>query len=155
MAKHIFYFIIRFIAFIALGSIFLTIGTVGLHEVGHLLFAKIYNCSSETMTLSPQNWFVETYCEEHKAAGVIMSGLILTTIFSSLIFVLSYGILRYIAGIIFAIGVIASSRDFMALNLHLIPIVLLNTCAYLLLGFCVIKVSLLYFRREFREKEIF
>jgi hypothetical protein len=147
------FFILKFVFFITAISIFVTIGTISIHEISHSLTAKLYGCSYNQIIFIPGEMpNTEITCTRNLNINVItLAGLIATILISIIIFITSKGAIKYISLIIFSVGVIAANIDLVALSLKPQIIALLNILAYLLFSLTLIKIIILYFNKHFED----
>ena len=146
------FFVIKFTFFIALINVFLTLGTLTLHEFGHSLAAAHYGCSHNKITFTiGESPYTEIECEENINLTVILfAGIIFTSLLSLILFFSSSGIPKYLACIIFSVGIIAASIDLAFLSINETIIFFFNMVSYLLMALSVTKIALLYFEIEIK-----
>ncbi len=98
-------------------SVFLMLGTLGVHELGHSLAANAMGCSHET---SFGIGFAKTHivCESDAGTTLItLAGLIMTLIVAALLYFMGNDFARRIALLIIAFSFITAVEDFGALGL--------------------------------------
>jgi len=144
-------FITKFVIFIILVSTFITLGTVTLHEFGHSIAARAYSCSSNGIILG-MNPYLDVTCP-HTANSFVLtiSGLLITTLFSVLLFFVSKRIVRYFSVLIFSIGLITSAIDLNYMNAHTFFIVLVNLIGYLTFTGSIIGIVLYYCKEKLKN----
>jgi hypothetical protein len=149
-------FIIRFVIFITSISIFVTVGTVAIHELGHSIAAQKMGCPYNTIMFQPGHLpNTEVSCFENaNITYLLLAGLITTTIFSILIFIAASGIIRYLAAVIFSIGLITATIDLQALSVDSSVIIIMSLISYIVLALSTIKIVMIYFKKENKSLKI-
>jgi hypothetical protein len=146
--------IIKFLLFMVSVSIFVALGTMTIHEMGHVIVSRVYGCTTSQIIFNfGELPYTEVGCIENtNMTFILLAGLISTSIISIVMFFSGRYITRYISGIIFSIGLLASTIDLYFLNQNIIIITIINIIAYLLLVLSIIKISMLYFKEYFDSK---
>ncbi len=146
-------FFIRFILFIFLGTSFIIMGTITLHEIGHSLAARYYQCPGNTIIFE-QGQFPHTKISCHESASmqvIILSGILATSIFSLLLFFSMGGAVKYVGMAIFAVGLVSANRDLTMLSVPQLAMYTINFIGFILVGFCVMKITIAYFKKVYPE----
>jgi hypothetical protein len=98
-------------------SIFIMLGTLGVHELGHSLVAKTFGCSTETVF---DIGFAKTHvvCDSTTGSTLIaLGGFALTMLISLVIYMVGNDFAKRMSFMMFAFSFIISSDDFIVLKL--------------------------------------
>ena len=124
----------------------LLLGTLALHELGHVFMAKAYACNySAVLYKSETISTTQVVCEKKpNEAAILLGGVILTTLLAFMLFVSGIGVINLGSHLIFAFGLIIASRDFIDLGIPEIPVYILDIFAVALIMYSVVKIIILY-----------
>jgi hypothetical protein len=141
--------VVKLIFFISAISIFITVGTVGIHELGHSIIAAAYKCTPSTMYSLGQMPFTDIQCVEKINLNFIkLEGLISTTIISIIFFFTLKGKVRYLSLTIFSLGLIVANLDLVSLSIWKVWTIIFTFLAFCLFSLSIIMVSLLYIDKD-------
>jgi len=109
--------VMKFGFFIVVFTIFLMLGTLGTHELGHSLAAKTFGCTHETV-FGIGRAVTHVSCDDGDGRTVItLGGLILTVFVSLSLFLAGNDFARKMSLLLLALSVLVSIDDFSALGL--------------------------------------
>jgi hypothetical protein len=132
--------VFKFGIFIVGLGVFLMLGTLGVHELGHSLAAKSFNCAHSTEFGIGQ---AVTHVECKSNAGetfIILGGFILTLIISLLMYFLGNDFARRMSYLLIAFSLLAAIDDFAVMHM---PKSLLMTSVFvstLLIGYGIVLI---------------
>lgn len=121
-------------------SVFIMLGTLGVHEMGHSLAARSFGCSHQTQFGIGH---AVTHVECESAAGstfIVLGGFALTVLISVMMYIVGNGFARRIALMIFGFSMIMAVDDFTVLGLQHSAIVALVFIASIVLGVGLVKL---------------
>jgi hypothetical protein len=125
--------IFKFGLFIAGLSLFLMLGTLGVHELGHSLAANMVGCSHET-TFGIGTAMTRVTCDSDVASTFItLNGFILTLIISLLMYFLGNNFARRMSFLLLAFSMLVAIDDFSVLSMPHSILVILGLISTLLI----------------------
>lgn len=98
-------------------SIFLMLGTLGVHELGHSVFAKAFGCSHDTVFYIGHAITHVTCDNDAGAIPITLGGIILTLIIALLIYITGNAFARDISYLITGFSIITAVDDFTVLGI--------------------------------------
>ncbi|MBW2972569.1 hypothetical protein KY359_06035 [Candidatus Woesearchaeota archaeon] len=133
-------------------SVFLMLGTLGVHELGHSLAAKIFGCSHSTV-FGIGSAVTHVSCSSGAGENMIaISGFILTLFVAMLIYFMGYEFSQRLATLILAFSMLIAVDDFTMLGLPKSVFVILIFIAALLIGYGIVLIVRNY-EQEYHTRE--
>jgi hypothetical protein len=127
--------VFKFSFFVIALSVFLMLGTLGVHELGHSITAKAFGCSHET-SFGIGHAVTHVMCES--SAGsilIILGGFILTLVVSLLMYFMGNDFAKRLSFLLLAFSMLISIDDFTVLNMPYSVIVIIVFISALLIGY--------------------
>jgi hypothetical protein len=104
--------------FIIIFSVFILVGTIGLHELGHFAVSKAYACEYSSIIYSQDLAYTKMLCEGSNRTFLILGGIFLPIILALILFAISNKIIKEAAYLIIGFGLISAYKDFEELGLN-------------------------------------
>lgn len=147
--------VIKFFLFIAALTLFMMFGTLAIHEIGHALTAKFYGCSYSAVVYQSGYFpYTDVGCSNKPNNWVILiGGMGLTSALALIFFLTGDEFIKYTSYLIFALGIIIASKDFIELGLSQNIIFVLYVIAIILIILSISKIVIFYIR-EFKKTRI-
>ena len=136
-------FLKYFIFLIALIN-FLFIGTISVHEIGHLVASKIYHCEYGRIVYESGLPRTELLCQNEENKGlVILGGILLPIILAFLLFFGGGKFIKESSLVILGFNLIISQRDYLDLNLdqNIVLFILILGISCVILGIALLAKS--------------
>jgi hypothetical protein len=125
----------KFSFFVIALSVFLMLGTLGVHELGHSISAKALGCSHET---SFGIGYAVTHVTCNSAFGstiITLGGFVLTLIISMLMYFMGNDFAKRMSFLLIAFSILIAIDDFTALHMPYSVVVVAVLISALLIGF--------------------
>ena len=132
--------VFRFGLFIIFLSIFLMLGTLGVHELGHSLLANAFGCTHETKF---GIGFAVTHvmCDEDGGSSFIaLGGFILTVLVAAVMFIAGNDFARRISFLLLAFSMLISIDDFTGMGMPYSLVVIIVFASMMLIGYGIVLV---------------
>ena len=132
--------VFKFGFYIVCLCVFLMLGTLGVHEMGHSLVAKSFGCSYQTrFDIS----HAVTHVECESAAGsslIVLGGFVLTLVISLLMYFMGNDFARKLAFLIFGFSIITAVDDFIVLGLPYSAVIAFVFVSAIVIGIGMVRV---------------
>ncbi|MBW6442808.1 M50 family metallopeptidase [Patescibacteria group bacterium] len=131
--------------FVVLISGFIFISTVGLHEFGHVLSAKYYNCEYKTILFEEDSYpYTEIFCPNSEFKKfIIWAGPLLPSLLAISLFIIGGKFIREIALMMLGFNLLTTYKDL--LDLGFSPYLRIGT---IVLGLILIAIGLIFLNHE-------
>jgi len=143
----------KFLGFIASFILFIFIGTVALHELGHALLGHWYHCDESQAILYDRGLVPHTIllCPESSNIVIVTFGGLALPLFMGLLLLLSANaVTRHLSLAIAATSILISHRDFLDLSMPFSLVILSNMIALFVLTLTLISFSYSYYQTQRR-----
>ena len=133
-------------------SLFVMLGTLGVHELGHSLAAKSFGCSHSTV-FSIGKAVTHVVCDSASGSTFIaLAGLILTVAISIIIYSMGNGFAKRVAYMIFGFSILIAVDDLAVLNTPYSAITALIVVSSIFIGYSIVRIARNY-ESEYRDYE--
>lgn len=121
-------------------SIFIMLGTLGVHELGHSLAAKSLGCSHAT-SFGIGKAVTHIKCESASGSTFIaLAGFILTILISLLIYFMGNDFAKRIAHMMFGFSILIAVDDFTVLSMPYSAITALVIISSIFIGYSIVRI---------------
>jgi hypothetical protein len=121
-------------------SIFIMLGTLGVHELGHSLAAKSFGCS-HTTSFGIGQAVTHITCESASGSTFItLAGFLLTVIISLLIYFMGNDFAKRIAHMMFGFSMLIALDDFTVLSTPYSAVTALIVVSSIFIGYGIVRI---------------
>ncbi|MGV8152572.1 MAG: hypothetical protein ACP5OG_05815 [Candidatus Nanoarchaeia archaeon] len=108
---------IKYFVFIIILSNFIFVGSIGLHEFGHLIMSKVYDCEYRQVVYEENSPYTELLCStDVNKKAITLAGIIFPIITSIVLFFVGGRFIKEISLMIIGFDLIASYKDLLDLG---------------------------------------
>ncbi|MBR9704690.1 hypothetical protein GOV12_04710 [Candidatus Pacearchaeota archaeon] len=143
-SKSLFFQYLRYLVFIITITNLVFIGTVAIHEFGHFITSKYYDCETSKIIYEEDMPYTEALCKDSKNQIIfLLSGVLFPIVLAILLFGIGGIFIRDISILIFGFNLIASFRDFRELGLsdNIVVMLLIGGVILLFIGIVLLAKS--------------
>jgi hypothetical protein len=111
---------LKYFVFITVISNFIFLGTVGIHELGHLAVSKFYDCDYRQVIYSQGATYTEALCSNINGSAnslILVGGFLLAYVIGISLFLIGGKFMKEVALLIIGFNTIISYKDFASLGL--------------------------------------
>ncbi|MBW2968223.1 hypothetical protein KY362_07090 [Candidatus Woesearchaeota archaeon] len=141
--------------FICSLSVFMMLGMLGIHEMGHSLTAGVLGCSHDT-SYGTDYAVTHVECEEDagnaKSTALLLSGFVFTVIVSAMMFFVGNDFTRRISFLLLAFSLMIAVDDFIMLGIPESSFIIIGAASAVLIGYGLVLLVKEY-EKEYAAQE--
>lgn len=116
--KPYFLILLRHFIFIVVLTTFMFIGTIGIHELGHLVISKFYDCEYGRIVYEGDFLRTEILCKNFPDnIFILLGGILIPVLLAVVLFTIGERFIRGVSLLIIGFNLIASNKDFSDLGI--------------------------------------